>query len=109
MQIVVDEGTVRAQRLRIALCWAVVPYIILGYFYIICPGYLIPFFHHPIASAFMLLALTWQKIGVVIQDRMGSSPWQAAVILIFYAPMLMLPFMGPSFTSIVICMGPVLR
>lgn len=107
MQIVMDEGVIKAELLRSALCWAAVPYIILGFVYIICAGYMVPFFNHPIASALMILVIALHKIGVLILKEMESRPWQAAVILIFYAPMLALPFLGPMFVPILISMGPV--
>lgn len=66
------------------------------------PGYTISFLNHPVARVLIVLALTWQWLGIFIYSR----PWKSEdpietcslytiFVFVFMTPILFLPSYGP--------------
>lgn len=97
--IVQDPPDMRVSH-RIALLMFILPWgpHLMGY--IIAPGFLMPFFNHPVAQKMMIGLFIWQVLCCLLAARTNNRVLQFVLAAVSAPPVVLAPMLGPAVVTI---------
>jgi Ca2+/Na+ antiporter len=72
------------------------------------PGFIMPFFNHPVARFACLCALGWHVVGCWLFTRTANRALRILIFLGFTLPAMLMPALGPAIITILQALGPVM-
>jgi len=95
-----------ARSLRVA-AYFVLPFFVSVLNYLFSPGYLIPFLDAPVGRSIFLVVIFWHGIGTWLFTRTSKFKLQVLIGILFMAPLVLAPILGPAFTTSAPAMAPI--
>lgn len=97
------------QRIATIIFIGFTPIIFLFMCWLCIPGYVIPFYNHPVCRIAILALLLWSFIGMGIMFT-ARKLWQYALMsFVFQLPVMLLVALGPAVLTISSAVGPIME
>lgn len=97
------------KRIATIIFIGMTPIIFLFMCWLCVPGYVIPFYNHPIGRLAILVLLLWSFIGMGIMFT-ARKLWQYSLLsIVFQLPVMLLVALGPACLTISSALGPVME
>jgi hypothetical protein len=104
-----DCYAVRYAKSATVAVYFMLPFVLLGLTYAMAPGYLVPWFNHPIARLVIIALVPWHGLGTWLFSRTSNFALQMVIAVFFMGPLILVPQLGPTTDTIQQALGPLER